>query len=89
MLPRRDLVQDLGGKESPPKPGRIQSQTPGVPEGRMEQSDTHMLDDSVDESTEPLCEEVETGDADPMQGETRGAACKREPGQLTLAVELC
>ena len=55
----------------------------------MEQSDTHMLDDSVDESTEPLCEEVETGDADPMQGESRGAACKREPGQLTLAVELC
>ncbi|KAK9841636.1 hypothetical protein WJX74_009141 [Apatococcus lobatus] len=34
----------------------------------MEDSDTNMVDGSVEESTEPLLEEVEDGDADPMQG---------------------
>lgn len=35
----------------------------------MEDSDTNMVDGSMEESTtEPLLEEVEDGDADPMQG---------------------
>ena len=34
----------------------------------MEDSDTNMVDGSVDDSTEPLVEAVEDGDADPMQG---------------------
>jgi len=35
----------------------------------MEDSDTNMMDGSMEESTEPLLEEVlEDGEADPMQG---------------------
>ena len=58
----------------------------------MGDSDTNMVDGSVDDSTEPLVEAVEDGDADPMQGTLRDLtavlllACLAEATGLRLQV---
>ena len=55
----------------------------------MAQADINMIDDSMDEeSTEPLIEEVQNDEAEPMQGTGPVYTC-RESLDVSLQVWLC